>query len=549
MRVIHVVGNVKTHDIYGIMPNSSVVDSKELLNGYQRSKLNSNPAKAHRRWVEYLTDHINAVCSQATTENVIFVGPLDDCSPKGTSLEFPNGLAKKYYVDSTMTELSRPGYLRNGYEPLSLAHLEYHLNSPNFLIGDLDSFASGLYKRMTTEFKDVADSLVDENGVIRDENLINRLRREGMKPDGDTHHMLSMLWQKLKYPKKKYENPFQGTIGQLDDNYEIVNKLGSGAFGQVLHARNKKRREPDVAIKLFTGNAKSSYEAETRIHEWLTDEFGNERQHENLLMYYGRFITRYQNVPYFGMKIEYFSGQSLEAMIDKGYVFKDREYGNICVSVLSALDFLLGYDICHRDVKPANIMYNADMNRVFLIDLGLASFSQDVINRTNGVTSRVAGSPLFLSPELFDLNQIYDADRIKEILYKNDVWSLGMTISKLITEKLFPWWKATSMDDLIDALNPPFFEANLKRAYNILDAEKGKFPELVEFIKQMLTPLDKRPSVSNALTMFKTHYFPESCVKCENVASKVCSKCNVPYCSDECQVSAWTEHRNICGKK
>jgi serine/threonine protein kinase len=165
------------------------------------------------------------------------------------------------------------------------------------------------------------------------------------------------------------------------------------------------------------------------------------------------------------------------------------------------------------------------------------------------VTSRVAGSPLFLSPELFDLNQIYDADRIKEILYKNDVWSLGMTISKLITEKLFPWWKASNMDELVDALNPPFFEVNLRRAYNILDAEKGQFPELVEFIKQMLTSLDKRPSVSNALAMFKTHYFPESCVKCENVASKVCSKCSVPYCSDECQVSAWSEHRNICGKK
>lgn len=74
--------------------------------------------------------------------------------------------------------------------------------------------------------------------------------------------------------------------------------------------------------------------------------------------------------------------------------------------------------IAHCDVKEENIVQNG--HNIKIIDFGSAQFLD------GKVTRRVNGSPYYLSPEICLRAEIFD-------LRKNDVWSFGIMLFKLLT--------------------------------------------------------------------------------------------------------------------
>lgn len=544
MRIIHITGNVTPAEIEGIMPKSIVVDSKTLLTDAERLNILQCKNNPSQMWNQCLTSRINEICSNASTENVIFVGKLNVGSPTGSMLEFPTNFAKKYYIESRTSDSSRSWYLNRNYEALPLANLKTHLNSPNFLIGDMESYTSGLYERLKKEFFDTALVIVDEQGVIRDELLDNMLEALGITPEGETHHKLSMLWQKLKYPEKDPMPLTEPDIEELTDVYELVGKLGHGAFGQVFHGRNRLHEEPDVAIKLFQKRKVQAWIKEVRIHEWLTDEFGNERQHKNILMYYGSFKTKYYGIEYYALKIEYFTGKTIREIITAGTVLSREQVADISIGVLSAIKFLHSHRIVHRDVKLDNVMYNEDMNRVFLIDLGLADFVEDVV-AVDYRTTRVVGTPIYIAPETFKLDNIDNEELIQNIVYKNDIWALGVMLFELITRKGVPWSAASTHEDLEDMLTPPILTRKLERMREFLQGEELEYAGFTDIVMKMLEPVDTRPDATKCRQMVKALRFPKSCVNCEKLATRICTNCDMLYCSKKC---SGTTHPKECTK-
>lgn len=74
----------------------------------------------------------------------------------------------------------------------------------------------------------------------------------------------------------------------------------------------------------------------------------------------------------------------------------------------------------HSDIKPSNFMWDADGKKLTLIDFGAAAQEQD--------HGRLAGTPLYMSPELV-------RDDLKKSFYEVDVWSLGVSLLKLFTDR------------------------------------------------------------------------------------------------------------------
>eukprot|EP01063_Lacrimia_lanifica_P008182 TRINITY_DN15297_c0_g1_i1.p1 TRINITY_DN15297_c0_g1~~TRINITY_DN15297_c0_g1_i1.p1 ORF type:complete len:342 (+),score=113.89 TRINITY_DN15297_c0_g1_i1:64-1089(+) len=93
--------------------------------------------------------------------------------------------------------------------------------------------------------------------------------------------------------------------------------------------------------------------------------------------------------------------------------------------------------VCHRDVKPENILVDATRRVLKLCDFG-CSKQIDRISAgvKNAACTTVAGTPYYMSPEILNDDEGYDGMRA-------DIWSLGATVIQMTTGTL-PWPKSHS---------------------------------------------------------------------------------------------------------
>ena len=125
-------------------------------------------------------------------------------------------------------------------------------------------------------------------------------------------------------------------------------------------------------------------------------------------------------VDMFCIVCDYMQGQSLYDVLELVGPMKHQQIPALGWSLFSALEYLHGSGVMHRDVKPENIM-NASVehcHRWVLIDFGLARKSQD------GGRS-IVGSHCYIAPEV-----AIPQFRPPTAAYnqKADMWSFGITL-------------------------------------------------------------------------------------------------------------------------
>ena len=89
--------------------------------------------------------------------------------------------------------------------------------------------------------------------------------------------------------------------------------------------------------------------------------------------------------------------------------------------------------LCHRDIKPDNILIERDSQNPILIDFGLVKMDKDrgQLDSLSNLTKSgdILGTPYFMSPEQFDSKEC------GQIGPHTDIWSLGSTLFYCLTGK------------------------------------------------------------------------------------------------------------------
>jgi serine/threonine-protein kinase len=162
--------------------------------------------------------------------------------------------------------------------------------------------------------------------------------------------------------------------------------------------------------------------------------------HTNIIHIYA--FDEHEGMRYLTMELA--DQGSLDARIEKDHRLGELDVLDIGIKVGSALALALKHELLHRDIKPGNILFNAD-NEPKLIDFGLAR-SVEAEPESGNFTE---GTPYYVAPEKIK--------REKET-FLSDMYSLGCTLYHALTGHV-PF-EAPTLEELVKAhvytpLTPP----------------------------------------------------------------------------------------------
>lgn len=181
---------------------------------------------------------------------------------------------------------------------------------------------------------------------------------------------------------------------EIAGRYQVLKRLGSGAFGTVFKVKDKVLGRM-LAIKTIRleGLAASGISVEE-----LMDRFRREAQisaqlkHPNIVTIYD--VGEADGMSYLAM--EFIDGVGLDRVIASAGRLPLERAALIGAQVADALDFAHRHSVVHRDVKPANIMVEAG-DRVKVTDFGIAKVTDSGDHLT--MTGSLLGTPSYMSPE------------------------------------------------------------------------------------------------------------------------------------------------------
>src|SRR5919197_3590874 len=175
----------------------------------------------------------------------------------------------------------------------------------------------------------------------------------------------------------------------VEGKYKVERMLGKGGMGAVFLAHDL-TLEREVAIKVLPPDISMDAQIMKRFqHEAKT---AAKLDHTNIIPIYR--VESEGGLNYFVMK--YIAGTSLEDVLDKKEPLALVDIQRILWEAACALCHAPQRGVFHRDVKPANIMFDHD-GRVMLTDFGISKALQAASGFTG--TGMIIGTPHYMAPE------------------------------------------------------------------------------------------------------------------------------------------------------
>jgi eukaryotic-like serine/threonine-protein kinase len=173
--------------------------------------------------------------------------------------------------------------------------------------------------------------------------------------------------------------------------------------------------------------------SEVRARFFREAETAGRLNHPNIVTVYD--VGEEGSLAYIAM--EYLKGRHLSDFTTPAALLPEVKVLDLVARAAQALGFAHRQNVIHRDVKPANLMYDPAGDTLKITDFGIARLTDTASTRT-GI---VLGTPSFMSPEQLE-GRIVNG--------RSDLFSLGVTLFQLLTGQL-PF-RADSMTALMEQI-------------------------------------------------------------------------------------------------
>ncbi|XP_071120619.1 twitchin-like isoform X18 [Mytilus edulis] len=293
----------------------------------------------------------------------------------------------------------------------------------------------------------------DESDAIKKKRALEdgfgrKVRGTGPKVDNYDKYYHD-LW------KKYVPQPVSVRDANVSDYYEILEELGSGAFGVVHRCVEKATGRVFVAKFINTPYPLDKFAVKNEINVM------NQCHHPKLLQLKDAFEDKYEMCLIF----EFLAGGELfDRIAAEDYKMTECEVINYMRQICDGLKHMHENSIVHLDVKPENVMCTTkNSNEVKMIDFGLATkLNPDEIVKVTTATAE------FAAPEIVDREPVG---------FYTDMWAVGV-LAYVLLSGLSPFAGEDDLETLANVQRCDWEFAD--------DAFANISPEAKDFIRKLL---------------------------------------------------------------
>ncbi len=204
--------------------------------------------------------------------------------------------------------------------------------------------------------------------------------------------------------------------------FEIIQKLGKGAYGIVWKAIDRKTKQTVALKKVFDAFHNATDAQRTFREVMFLQELNG---HENIIKLQN--IIKAENNKDLYLVFD-FMETDLHAVI-RANILEEIHKQYVIYQILKSLKYIHSGDLIHRDLKPSNVLLNSDC-QVKVADFGLArSVAQN--EEEDPVYTEYVATRWYRAPEI-----LLGSTKYKKAV---DMWSVGCILAELIVGKaIFP---------------------------------------------------------------------------------------------------------------
>jgi eukaryotic-like serine/threonine-protein kinase len=272
----------------------------------------------------------------------------------------------------------------------------------------------------------------------------------------------------------------------LTAHYELDAEIGRGGMGIVYRARDR-RLKRQIAIKILPPEL--AFRSEIRSRFLREAETAASLNHPNIVDIYT--VDELEGLVFFVMA--YISGDNLAKRLHERGVLDVDETRRIVREVADALAYAHERGVVHRDIKPDNIILDAESGRSMVTDFGIARAITEGGDSRLTATGMALGTPAYMSPE--------QAAGERQIDGRSDLYSLGIVAYQMLCGE--PPFTATS--------TPAMLVKHISERPTPIEQRRTEVPQdLARAVMMLLEkdPANRFPSASALVAALDTGYVP-----------------------------------------